>query len=118
MIEELVLEGLREACRRAGNQVKLAKSSGLSQGQLSDYFCGRRKIRNMTLGTLEKLFPELELRFWRTHDLLETSIEQEIMDLIRDLPPVEKVRCLKMLAANFPGRGTAGPSSPDTAKRQ
>ena len=103
MIEQVVLEGLRKACERAGNQLELAKQSGLSQGQLSDYLCGRRKIRNMTLGTLEKLFPEIRIQFWlddaHTGD---DPVERQIFDLVRSLPPAEKARCLKLLAANFP----------------
>ena len=66
MIEKLVLDALKEACARAGNQLELANQCGVSQGQISDYLCGRRQIRNMTLGTLEKLFPELVLTFF--HD--------------------------------------------------
>lgn len=103
MLEQVVLEGLRKACERAGNQLELAKRSGLSQGQLSDYLCGRRKIRNMTLGTLEKLFPEIRIQFWlddaHTGD---DPVERQIFDLVRSLPPEEKARCLKLLAANFP----------------
>ena len=103
MIEQIVLEGLKEACSRAGNQLELARISGLSQGQLSDYLCGRRKIRNMTLGTLEKLFPELRIQFWDDESKLgEDPVERQIFDLVRALPPAEKARCLKLLAANFP----------------
>ena len=103
MIEQVVLAGLREACSRAGNQLELAKLSGLSQGQLSDYLCGRRKIRNMTLGTLEKLFPEIRLQFWPDDQHTgEDPVERQIFDLVRGLPPAEKARCLKLLAANFP----------------
>ncbi len=103
MIEEIVLEGLKEACKRAGNQLELAKSAKMSQGQLSDYLCGRRKIKNMTLGTLEKLFPEMRLQLWQdTPDANVDHVELQIMSIVHSLSPANKARCLKLLAANFP----------------
>ena len=64
MLEDKILQALKEACVRAGSQVELAKSTGLSQGQISDYLCGRRKIKNMTAGTIEKIFPLIEVKFF------------------------------------------------------
>lgn len=103
MIEKLVLDALKEACARAGNQLELANQSGVSQGQISDYLCGRRQIRNMTLGTLEKLFPELVLTFF--HDQGGSAadpVEHEIMRVVHGMTPAQKARCLKIIAANFP----------------
>ena len=103
MIERLIFEGIRRACGKAGSQIKLARRSGMSQGQLSDYLCGRRKICNMTVGTLEKLFPDLDIQFWKHEKPLDPDpVAQQISDLIRTLDPNEKARCLKLLAAAFP----------------
>ena len=102
MIEQAILEAIRRACYEAGSQLKLAKMSGLSQGHLSDYLCGRRKVRNMTVGTLERLFPELHIRF-RDYDKqsAEDPIDRQIRSLLQGMNPEEKARCLKLLAANF-----------------
>ena len=103
MIEKLVLDALKEACARAGNQLELANQCGVSQGQISDYLCGRRQIRNMTLGTLEKLFPELVLTFFRDQSGSTTDpVEHEIMRIVHSMTPTQKARCLKIIAANFP----------------
>ena len=57
----------------------------------------------MTLGTLEKLFPEIRLRFWPDDTYTgDEPVERQIFGLVRSLPPAEKARCLKLLAANFP----------------
>lgn len=103
MIDKLVLEALKEACIRAGNQLELAKQSGLSQGQISDYLCGRRQIKNMTLGTLEKLFPELMLTFFKDQNPSAVDpVELEIMQIVHSMNPTQKAYCLKIIAANFP----------------
>ena len=103
MIDELVLAALKEACSRAGNQLGLANRSGLSQGQISDYLCGRRKIKNMTLGTLEKIFPELELSFFKDQNATAVDpVESEIIQIVHSMSPSQKAYCLKIIAANFP----------------
>lgn len=128
MIEQTILEGIRQARDRSGSQIELARRSGLSQGQLSDYLCGRRKIGNMAVGTLGKLFPELIIQFWPSdRRKTEDVVEEEIFDLVRALEPEEKIRCLKLLAAKFPSRVLAedeshagrddGADSPGRSKR-
>lgn len=102
MTDETILNALKDACMRAGNQLELARQTGLSQGQISDYICGRRKIRNMTLGTFGKLFPELTISFFPNQSSPAVDpVEYEIVRLVRDLTPPEKAKCLKILAANF-----------------
>ena len=102
MTEQMILDAVKQACTRAGNQLELARRTGLSQGQLSDYICGRRKIKNMTIGTFCRLFPELTVTFFRDQSSeTDDPVEYEIVRIIRVLTAAEKARCLKILAANF-----------------
>lgn len=95
-----IIQAIKKNCEIHGGQVAYSKSSGVSQGQISDYICGRRKIDNMPLGTLQKLFPEIEINFFNDEEDVD-YVEREIGNLIKILPPHEKVLCLKILAAHF-----------------
>lgn len=96
-----IIQAIKKNCEIHGGQVAYSKSSGVSQGQISDYICGRRKIENMPLGTLQKLFPEVEINFFKDDDENTDYVEKEIDSLIKILPPHEKVLCLKILSAHF-----------------
>ena len=63
MYEEEVKQAILDACRAAGGQRAFAKQRGLSQSWISDYISGRKQIRNMSLQTLHKFFPDLKLFF-------------------------------------------------------
>ena len=105
MTDLVILNAIKQACMRAGNQLELARRTGLSQGQLSDYICGRRKIKNMTIGTFCRLFPEMAITFFQ--DQLPKEIDPvdcEIARILRGLTAREKAECLKILAANFSDR--------------
>lgn len=84
MDEEKIKAAIREACRNAGGQVAFAKEKGLGQGWVSDYLSGRKKIRNMTLATLYKFFPDLEMVFFKPEsnnvDLL-SNLEKRVAEL-------------------------------------
>ena len=76
MYEEQVKQAILDACRAAGGQRAFAKQRGLSQSWISDYISGHKQIRNMTLQTLYKFFPDLKLIF---------SADQESAATLADL---------------------------------
>lgn len=63
MYEEDVKKAILDACREAGGQRAFAKQRGVSQSWISDYISGHKQIRNMSLQTLHKFFPDLKLIF-------------------------------------------------------
>ena len=79
MIQHKITEAIREAIRRAGSQLALARQCGISQGMISDYLYGRHKIENMTIGTFDKIFPVAEVDFF--DEMPKTSIEAERKNL-------------------------------------
>lgn len=97
MLEDQILEALKEACARAGSQVELAKSTGLSQGQISDYLCGRRRIKNMTVGTIEKIFPALTVQFFQNDRIISSNQTEKdiLLDLQRRVIDLEKAQNMK-----------------------
>lgn len=100
------LIALREAVRRAGSQTELAKSAGMQQSRISDYLSERYELDNITIGTLRKLFPELEIRYFlsginRTKDDIADAIESRLLTLFRRLETSDKVLCFEMMARTF-----------------
>ena len=97
MIQPNLSAAIREAIRRAGSQLALARSCGLSQGVISDYLYGRHKIENMTIGTFDKLFPSAATDFFgegtdKSMDVERISLEYEkrILALERKIFELEK----------------------------
>lgn len=74
MDETHILSEIKKACKRAGGPVAYAKKLGISTGWISDYLSERKKIKNMTLGTLFKIFPSLVIYF--SDDLPSSEINQ------------------------------------------
>lgn len=63
-LSKRIKQALGEACRRAGNQARLAEKTGVSYAIINRFAGGQRDIGNMTVKTLERLFPELTVSFF------------------------------------------------------
>lgn len=102
---------LKEAVKRAGSQLRLAEQSGVSQGNINGFLNGKNKVENMTIGTFFRLFPEIEVNFFRDQRQTSStstsphtssdSVEQRLYDFIGKLSPDEKIDCLMFLSAKF-----------------
>lgn len=105
-LKENFLEALREAVRRAGSQTELAKLAGMQQSRISDYLTCRYDFDNITVGTLRKIFPELQVLYFAESSLpegeVEHELEKQILEHFRNLAPAEKARYMMLVAANFP----------------
>ncbi|MBU8902061.1 MAG: helix-turn-helix transcriptional regulator, partial [Victivallales bacterium] len=66
-------------------QAVLAEKSGLSQGGINEFLNGKAQIQNMTVGTLLKLFPEIEIRFFRDDPLADDIIPSDLRDIVDHL---------------------------------
>jgi len=105
-LKQNFLDALREAVRRAGSQKELAKTAGMQQGRISDYLTCRYDFDNITIGTLRKVFPELQILYFSERPLQEGGVEQElerqVVEHFRRLSATEKARYIMLVAANFP----------------
>ncbi|MBR4664579.1 MAG: hypothetical protein IKO93_11965 [Lentisphaeria bacterium] len=113
MYEEEVKKAILDACRAAGGQRAFAKQRGLSQSWISDYISGHKQIRNMSLQTLHKFFPDLKLVF---------SAEQKsgltLADLERRISVLEIERNLEKNADSKSYRRLDGASSSANAEKE
>ena len=103
MNEKDFLDALKEAVARAGTQNKLAKQIGCSQGNISDYISGRCAIGNMTIYTMLRFFPEIQINFFgqpAKDDTVE-ELKAELIRIFDSLTSAERVQLLSLVAANF-----------------
>ena len=103
---------LETEIRKTGSQTALAEKLRMTQSQISDYLRGRFQVENITIGNLYKLFPDTQINLSGTitAEPMERSVEDQLLDVYRQLTPEEKVRCLAIVIANFPHKikhGTA-----------
>ncbi len=63
--EREVKRALARAIREAGNMSRLQEKTGLPYSVINKLNNGQNQIRRMPLETLWRLFPELEMRFFR-----------------------------------------------------
>ena len=75
MYEDEIKTAILDACRQAGGQRAFAKQRGLSQSWISDYISGHKQIRNMSIQTLYKFFPDLKLVFSGSEPHPSSSLE-------------------------------------------
>ena len=63
MTEEDILNRIERFCQEAGGQAAYARKVGVNPSFLSDYIKKRKKVKNMTIGTLFKIFPHAVIVF-------------------------------------------------------
>jgi len=74
-------KALHRAKEEVGTQKNLEAKTGISQSSIAAFLNGARKIENMTVGTLTKLFPEMEIYFFRK-DLKNKLSPCELKDAV------------------------------------
>ena len=90
MIQDKIIDALREAIRRAGSQLALARRCGISQGMVSDYLYGRHKIENMTIGSFDKLFPNAAVDFFGEGPSMNMDVERAALEYEKRILALER----------------------------
>lgn len=107
-LKEKFIESLEQAIKKAGTQAELARLANMQQGRISDYLTGRYDFNNITIGTLRKIFPDLQVVFFQDHNNMnnnvELELEKKVVEHFRLLSSSEKAEYMMLVAANFPGK--------------
>lgn len=97
-LEEKILTALRLAIKKADGKSNLAAQRKTAYSIVNRFENGQCKIKNMTISTLEKLFPQLEIIFFpgekQVSSVIDTSEspDSERFSLERDKLILEKDR--------------------------
>jgi len=104
MLKEKIHAALCRAYKETNTQEALAQKAGIDQGTISSLLNGKRSCSGIRVETLEKLFPELEIVFYKDEKLSESGlkpIEEQIVLLLRSLPERVQAQVLVALAAQY-----------------
>ena len=73
----------QKAVIRAGGKTELARKCGLAYSMIHRFSSGACRFGNMTVGTLERLFPDLQIDFFgeehRLHPPADLSAEERCL---------------------------------------
>ena len=102
-LEQQILNALRQAIADAGGKPALAKKLGLTHSVINRFENGTCRISNMTIGTLEKLFPNLRLAFNNANFLSAEDLTDDTTRLLltywQALPPSKRFEILAKVAS-------------------
>ena len=100
-MKEDFLFALKNAIKMAGSQTKLASHAGMHQSRISDYLSERYLFENITVGTLQKLFPKIQIAYHTEQNQpseIEDELEQHMINIFRSLSPAEKIQLIIQLS--------------------
>lgn len=88
-IEKQIKKSLDKAIDQVGTQLRLEEKTGVKQPAINRLLSGKRSMGNMTVNTLMKLFPEIEITFFKDERQVINSdlstIENNIMSKVQQL---------------------------------
>lgn len=103
-LENVFKATMAAAISAAGTQKKLAEQTGIHQSRISEYVNGNYDFSSLTLGTLIKLFPDLDICYNTepaNEDDTMKAIEQRLLLLFRRLPVNEKILCYENVIKTY-----------------
>lgn len=101
------IAAMASAISTAGSQKALSERVGIHQSRISDYVNGNYDLNNITVGTLIKIFPELEIIYHADQrhsagaEEVFDKMEKRILAMFRKLGDDEKVLCFEMMSRTF-----------------
>ena len=100
-LSQAFVEAVVKRIKTAGTQKKLADTTGIHQSRISAYANGNYDFSNLSLGTLIRLFPDLQIAYIQdnraTQNDLVVEMEERLIALFRGLEPRDQVRCFELL---------------------
>jgi transcriptional regulator with XRE-family HTH domain len=95
-----IKEALRTIVERAGNQLKLEEKTGVSHSNINMFLSGKRSTGNMTINTLEKLFPELQIFFFKSElpGAALPAVERKVISMLQALSEEDRLDVLAYVA--------------------
>ena len=88
-LERQIKQSLQKAIDKAGTQMRLEALTGVKQPSINRLLSGKRPAGGITVNTLKKLFPELEITFFQDDLTAKTQslppIIRKIVDIVNEL---------------------------------
>ncbi|MCK4983816.1 MAG: hypothetical protein KAS17_12880 [Victivallaceae bacterium] len=94
------INAIRESIKRVGSEVKLGKTSGLKQPDINRIKNCKVPINNITIGTLRKLFPDMQIDFFGTGG--RRGCRAQITQMLNSLTEQERNEIMLAIAVAYP----------------
>ena len=100
------VEAISGSIKESGSQKNFAEKTGIHQSRISDYANANYDFKNITIGTLIRLFPEIQITYTtnkpqeNTNEIFDV-MEKRILKIFRELDIDKKVKCFEMLSRTF-----------------
>ncbi len=101
MIEKEVLSAIKVACQLERSQNALAKKIGTSQTTINNIINGKSKIGNISIDTLIKIFPKMEIDYFGSKND-DNSITSQIINILAYCNDKELFETLILISSKFP----------------
>ncbi len=100
------VQAMAEAIRQAGSQKNMAEATGIHQSRLSDYVNGNYDFANLTVGSLIRMFPELNVSYFdhpgaQAENNAQKAMERRMLAIFRRLDVDSQILCFEMMAKTF-----------------
>ena len=105
--ETYLREAIKRAAKDAGSILRLSQKTGMAYSAVHRLITGKVDIKNMTVGSLIKLFPELEIFCFRSDIPLQSINNKEdptmevLSEMIGRLSPLDRSILIGMIAGHF-----------------
>ena len=106
-LSAVFVEAITLSVKKAGSQKNFSEQTGIHQSRISDYINANYDFKNITLGTLIRLFPEIEIIYHSGESAKSSDgevfdvMENRLLTMFRGLDINEKVQCFEMMSRRF-----------------
>ncbi|MDD5698795.1 MAG: hypothetical protein PHH77_09290 [Victivallaceae bacterium] len=98
-MEQELYQALRERIHEVGSELKLSRISGVTQSNINNIKNKNISVSNIRLGTLQKLFPDMQIDFLGTGG--KKGIEGKLIAMINKLTPEERIDLALAIAEKY-----------------
>jgi transcriptional regulator with XRE-family HTH domain len=98
--EEDFLNAVRKAIELSGNEVKLGTKIGIDRAVINRIKNKKTPIDNITVGTLRKMFPDMQIDFFGTAG--QKGYSAKIIKMLNQLSDDEQLELMLAIAAKYP----------------
>ncbi len=94
------INAIKEAIEHIGSEIKLAEISGIKQPDINRIKNRKTPINNVTIGTLRRLFPDMQIDFFGTGK--QRGHVAKIVKMLNRLTSEEQLQIMLDIVANYP----------------
>lgn len=106
ILSDAFMRAMAAAISESGSQKNFSDVTGIHQSRISDYVNGNYDFQNLNVGTLIKLFPDLEIIYSKNRpsqpqDNAIDMLEKRLLIIFRGLDTERKISCYENVVRSY-----------------